>query len=81
MADAGVELHLLQRVAGHQDPAVTAGYLHPDMRAVLEAGAAFSQWWSQTGPTKPTLGGITAAVTEHETGPDLPEQIRAHRSG
>ncbi|MET0165005.1 MAG: tyrosine-type recombinase/integrase, partial [Vicinamibacterales bacterium] len=23
MADAGVELHLLQRVAGHQDPAVT----------------------------------------------------------
>ena len=30
MADAGVELHMLQRVAGHQDPAVTARYLHPD---------------------------------------------------
>ncbi len=30
MADAGVELHLLQRVAGHQDPAVTSRYLHPD---------------------------------------------------
>jgi integrase len=26
MADAGVELHMLQRVAGHQDPAVTARY-------------------------------------------------------
>lgn len=24
MADAGVDLHILQRVAGHQDPAVTA---------------------------------------------------------
>src|SRR4051794_10643640 len=32
MADAGVELHLLQRVAVHQDPAVTSGYLHPDVR-------------------------------------------------
>jgi integrase len=30
MADAGVNLHILQRVAGHQDPAVTARYLHPD---------------------------------------------------
>jgi integrase len=41
MADAGVELHL-QRVAGHQDPAVTSHYLHPT-RAVLDAGAAFSR--------------------------------------
>ncbi len=31
MADAGVELHILQRVAGHQDPAVTSLYLHPDV--------------------------------------------------
>jgi integrase len=30
MADSGVPLHMLQRVAGHQDPAVTARYLHPD---------------------------------------------------
>jgi hypothetical protein len=42
MADAGVEPHLLQRVAGHQDPAVTSGYLHPDVRAVQEAEATFS---------------------------------------
>jgi integrase len=30
MADSGVPLYVLQRVAGHQDPAVTARYLHPD---------------------------------------------------
>jgi integrase len=44
MADAGVDLHILQRVAGHQDPAVTSRYLHPDTQAVLDAGTAFSAW-------------------------------------
>jgi integrase len=38
MADAGVELHFLQRVAGHQDPAVVSRYLHPDHQAVLDVG-------------------------------------------
>ena len=56
MADAGVDLHILQRVAGHQDAAVTARYLHPDVQAMLDAGAAFSTWWSKTGPKPPTLG-------------------------
>lgn len=56
MADAGVDLHILQRVAGHQDPAVTSRYLHPDTQAVLDAGTAFSAWWSGTGPEKPRLG-------------------------
>ena len=46
MADAGVDLHILQRVAGHQDPAVTSRYLHPDTQAMLDAGTAFSAWWS-----------------------------------
>ena len=58
MADAGVELHILQRVAGHQDPAVTSRYLHPDVQAVLDAGTAFSAWWSKSGPKPPTLGVI-----------------------
>lgn len=49
MADAGVELHLLQRVAGHQDPAVTSRYLHPDHDAMLAVGAAYSRWWAQSG--------------------------------
>jgi integrase len=56
MADAGVGLHLLQRVAGHQDPAVTSRYLHPDTQAMLDAGTAFSQWWSASGPGKSHLG-------------------------
>ena len=56
MADAGVELHILQRVAGHQDPAVTSRYLHPDTQAVLDAGTAFSAWWSTSGPPSPSLG-------------------------
>jgi hypothetical protein len=56
--DAGVDLHILQRVAGHQDPAVTARYLHPDVRAMLEAGTAFSAWWSVAGPERPSLGVI-----------------------
>jgi integrase len=55
MADAGVELHLLQRVAGHQDPAVTSRYLHPDHQAVLDVGAAYSRWWAQSGPNSPAL--------------------------
>ena len=49
MADSGVSLYVLQRVAGHQDPAVTARYLHPDTRAALDAGSAFSAWWGQSG--------------------------------
>jgi hypothetical protein len=60
MADAGVELHILQRVAGHQDPAVTSRYLHPDTQAMLDAGTAFSAWWSGTAqprrrPRRPDL--------------------------
>ena len=58
MADAGIDLHILQRVAGHQDPAVTARYLHPDVQAMLDAGTAFSAWWSVVGPERPPLGVI-----------------------
>jgi integrase len=61
MADAGVELHILQRVAGHQDPAVTSRYLHPDVQAMLDAGAAFSAWWSPDGPQRPNLAVVRPA--------------------
>lgn len=50
MADSGIDLHMLQRVAGHTDPAITARYLHPDHQALLAAGGAFSAWWSKNGP-------------------------------
>jgi integrase len=49
MADSGVPLYVLQRVAGHQDPTVTARYLHPDTAALAEAGSAFSAWWGLSG--------------------------------
>ena len=55
MADAGVELHMLQRVAGHQDPAVTSRYLHPDHQAVLDVGAAYARCWAQSGPNSSAL--------------------------
>jgi integrase len=56
MADAGVELHLLQRVwLAIETPAVTSRYLHPDHPAVLDVGAAYSRWWAQSGPNSPAL--------------------------
>jgi integrase len=61
MADSGVPLHLLQRVAGHQDPSVTARYLHPDTAALTGAGAAFSAWWSLTGPESADQGSDMSA--------------------
>jgi len=42
MADAGVPVHVLQRIAGHGSLATTQRYLHPDMRSISEAGAALS---------------------------------------
>ena len=41
MADSGVPIHMLQRVAGHTDPAVTQRYLHPDHQALAAVGDAF----------------------------------------
>jgi hypothetical protein len=41
MADAGFDLHILERVAGHQNPAVTARSLHPDVHAMLDARTVF----------------------------------------
>ena len=68
MADAGVELHILQRVAGHQDPAVTSRYLHPDVQARLDAGAAFSAWWFPSGPQRASLAVVRPARGGHEKG-------------
>jgi hypothetical protein len=58
MAEAGIDLHILQRVADHQDPAITARYLHPDVQAMLDARDSVSAWWSIAGPERPPLGVI-----------------------
>jgi integrase len=42
MADAGVPLHVLRKIAGHGSLTTTQRYLHPDRRSVELAGAALS---------------------------------------
>lgn len=42
LADAGVPIHHLQRIAGHGSITTTQRYLHPDRRSVLDAGALLS---------------------------------------
>ncbi|HYN29286.1 MAG TPA: site-specific integrase [Dermatophilaceae bacterium] len=69
MADSGVPLHVLQRVAGHQDPAVTARYLHPDTRSLIDAGTAFSTWWGQSGGNSSVLADEPAALAVNENRP------------
>jgi integrase len=50
-------------------PAVTSRYLHPDTQAVLDAGTAFSAWWSGTGPESLRSGLSWVAGAGHENGP------------
>jgi integrase len=42
MADAGIPLHTLRKIAGHGSITTTQRYLHPDLRAFEEAGAALT---------------------------------------
>lgn len=42
MADAGVPVHVLRKIAGHGSLTPTQRYLHPDHRAITEAGEALS---------------------------------------
>jgi integrase len=42
MADAGVPVHVLRKIAGHGSLMTTQRYLHPDMTAIAEAGEALS---------------------------------------
>jgi integrase len=42
LADAGVLIHVLQKIAGHGSITTTQRYLHPSKRAITEAGAALS---------------------------------------
>ncbi|MEJ2851952.1 MULTISPECIES: tyrosine-type recombinase/integrase [unclassified Saccharothrix] len=43
MADAGVPVHHLQRIAGHGSLTTTQRYLHPHRQAVTDAGALLSE--------------------------------------
>ena len=55
MADAGVPVHVLRKIAGHGSLATTQRYLHPDLESFANAGTALSAHltargskWSQT---------------------------------
>ena len=43
MADAGIALHVLQEILGHQSIETTKGYLHPDRRHLAEAARQANQ--------------------------------------
>nr|MDT0661913.1 site-specific integrase [Micromonospora sp. DSM 115978] len=42
MADAGVPVHVLRKIAGHGSLTTTQRYLHPDRQAYVDAGTALS---------------------------------------
>jgi integrase len=42
MADAGVPVHVLRKIAGHGSLTTTQRYLHPDMQSIADAGLALS---------------------------------------
>ncbi len=44
MADAGVPVHVLRIIAGHQSLTTTQRYLHPDRRNITAAGTALSSY-------------------------------------
>jgi hypothetical protein len=42
MADAGVPVHVLRKIAGHGSLTTTQLYLNPDHRSITDAGVALS---------------------------------------
>jgi integrase len=42
MADAGVPVHVLRKIAGHGSLITTQRYLHPDAQSIADAGVALS---------------------------------------
>lgn len=51
MADAGVPVHALRKIAGHGTLTTTQRYLHPDRQSVINAGDLLERHlWSPSGP-------------------------------
>lgn len=73
MADAGVPVHVLRKIAGHGSLVTTQRYLHPDSQSIAAAGAALSAYlnamtaeWSQNGPKLRLVPGTTDQPPTHE---------------
>ncbi len=54
LADAGVPLHVLQRILGHASIETTKGYLHPDHRHLSEAATLANQFFASPSKRKET---------------------------
>lgn len=52
MADAGIPLHVLQEILGHQSIETTKGYLHPDHRHLAEAAKQANQFLAAPTPRR-----------------------------
>ncbi|WP_198679176.1 tyrosine-type recombinase/integrase [Thermomonospora amylolytica] len=56
MADAGIPVHILRKIAGHGSLTTTQRYLHPDARSITAAGKALSDHLSaRRSPSGPRL--------------------------
>ncbi|MFD9736242.1 tyrosine-type recombinase/integrase [Umezawaea sp. NPDC059074] len=44
MADAGVPLHVLRKIAGHGSLTTTQRYLHPDLQTIHDAGDSLTAY-------------------------------------
>jgi integrase len=59
MADAGVPVHVLRKIAGHGSLTTTQRYLHPDARSITAAGGALSAHLGATrSPDGPQLRAV-----------------------
>jgi site-specific recombinase XerD len=52
MADAGVPVHVLQRIAGHASLKTTQLYLHPDSSHIAAAGDSLTAYLQAAKPTR-----------------------------
>ena len=58
MADAGVPVHILRKIAGHGTLTTTQRYLHPDRQSVTNAGDLLSKHlWAANGPQLRVVSG------------------------
>ena len=62
MADAGVPVHHLRKIAGHGSLTTTQRYLHPDRQAMTDAGLLLSATGSATVPLLACMGCQLAAA-------------------
>ena len=73
MADAGVPVHVLQKIAGHGSLVTTQRYRHPDSQSIAAAGGALSAHltamtaeWSQSGPKLRLVQGTADQPSTYE---------------